>query len=85
MEQNNLTFAIERLFGPDKQFKGYFVTKSNEAATPSNPMAEMMKGVAEAMGEMAVPKPKDSGRLFCATPKEVNDYIVYELGEFTGH
>lgn len=82
---NNITFSIEKLFGPDQQLKGYFVTKSNEAPVQANPMADLMKIAMESMGDaQAVPKPKSPGRLFCATPKEVQDYIIYELGEFTG-
>lgn len=68
--ENSITFTIEKLFGPDKSLKGYFVTKSNEAPVKSNPMADIMKMAMEHMGEaQAVPPLKIREGYFVLLPK----------------
>lgn len=83
---NNLTFTIEKLFGPEKKLKGYFVSKSNKVPSPDI-MAQVFSSMAEAMGESVgegyKKQVKEPERLFCTTPKEIQDFITYHLGEFT--
>ncbi len=83
---NNLTFTIERVFGPENALKGFFVSKSN-AAPSANPMVDMFKTIASVMGETdgegyktKAPQPE---KIFCSTEKEIQDFITYQLGEFT--
>ena len=83
---NNITFIVEKVFGPDKQVKGFFVSKS-DVLPSANPIKDVFATMAAVMGEQVgegYKKPKEPEKLFCATPKEVQDWITYELGEFTG-
>lgn len=83
---NNLTFTIEKVFGAEQKLKGYFVSKSNKVPSP-NLMMEVFSSMAEAMGESVgegyKKQVKEPEKLLCTTPKEIQDFITYHLGEFT--
>lgn len=83
---NTLNIKIEKVFNPDETLHGYFVSKTDGKAE-ENPMMTMFKQMAEAMGEN-VGEYKKKGKqttdekIFCATEKDLKNYIAFLIADF---
>lgn len=81
---NTITFQIKKILGAQNKMHGFMVTKSD---APAEDILSKVFSVISAMddsesSEKWKQKIKQPQEIFCATEKEVKDYISFELGNF---